>query len=147
MSSVGTGGGPGPGCPFCAPGSERVLWSDVRSRVLLAAEPGYPGFCRVVWGAHVREMTDLALEDRARLMEVVFAVEAALREVLSPYKVNLASLGNRVPHLHWHVIPRFEDDPHFPEAVWGTRVRQNKESNFENDGRLLEAIERQLRKE
>ncbi|MDO9636753.1 MAG: HIT family protein, partial [Thiobacillus sp.] len=71
----------------------------------------------------VKEMTDLPAAEQATLMRVVFAAEAALREVLAPDKVNLASLGNLVPHLHWHVIPRFADDPHFPNPVWGARLR------------------------
>jgi diadenosine tetraphosphate (Ap4A) HIT family hydrolase len=89
--------------------------------VVRADEPDYPGFLRVILNAHVREMTDLPAADRQALMRVVFAAEAALREVMAPDKVNLASLGNVVPHLHWHVIPRFADDPHFPNPVWGER--------------------------
>jgi diadenosine tetraphosphate (Ap4A) HIT family hydrolase len=81
--------------------------------VVLADEPDYPGFLRVVLNAHVREMTDLPAADQQALMQVVFGAEAALRDVLAPDKINLASLGNVVPHLHWHVIPRFGDDPHF----------------------------------
>jgi diadenosine tetraphosphate (Ap4A) HIT family hydrolase len=57
-------------------------------------------------------------------MSTVYAVEDALRAILLPHKINLASLGNQVPHLHWHVIPRFEDDPHFPQPVWGARQRE-----------------------
>ena len=57
-------------------------------------------------------------------MRVVFELEAGLRDWLRPHKVNLASLGNLVPHLHWHVIPRFRDDPHFPNPIWGARLRQ-----------------------
>lgn len=51
-------------------------------------------------------------------MNVVYAVEAALRALLAPDKINLAALGNMVPHLHWHVIPRWRDDSHFPAAIW-----------------------------
>jgi diadenosine tetraphosphate (Ap4A) HIT family hydrolase len=51
-------------------------------------------------------------------MALVFAVESALRRTYAPAKINLASLGNLVPHLHWHVIPRFRDDPNFPAPVW-----------------------------
>ena len=87
------------------------------------SEPGYPGFCRVIWEAHVKEMTDLSEDDRTHLMEVVFAVESVLREQLRPDKINLASLGNVVPHLHWHVIPRHADDPHFPQPVWANPQR------------------------
>jgi diadenosine tetraphosphate (Ap4A) HIT family hydrolase len=77
----------------------------------------------VVWNAHVREMTDLAPAEREHFMLVVYRVERALRELLSPDKINLASLGNQVPHLHWHVIPRFADDAHFPDPVWGAKRR------------------------
>lgn len=83
-----------------------------------ADEPGYPGFCRVIVARHVRENTDLDPAERARLVAVVFAVEEAVREAMRPDKMNVASLGNAVPHLHWHVIPRFVDDAHFPSPVW-----------------------------
>ncbi|CAG0939854.1 ATP adenylyltransferase [Gammaproteobacteria bacterium] len=111
------------GCPLCLAAEEPALWRDARCRVVLAGDADYPGFCRVVWQAHVREMSDLAAADRAHLLAVVLAVEAALRDLLSPHKINLASLGNQVPHLHWHVIPRFTDDAHFPDAVWSARRR------------------------
>jgi diadenosine tetraphosphate (Ap4A) HIT family hydrolase len=77
----------------------------------------------VIWNAHVREMTDLDPPDRLRFVEVAFAVESALRTLLAPAKMNLASLGNVVPHLHWHVIPRFSDDTHFPAPVWAAPRR------------------------
>ena len=56
-------------------------------------------------------------------------MEAVLRDVLRPHKLNLASLGNITPHLHWHVIPRFPDDPHFPNPIWGTQLRQSLAAN------------------
>ncbi len=105
-------------CPLCAAHNEQLLWRDTDLRIILADEAGYPGFCRVVWNAHVREMTDLDPERRAYFMNTVFTVEQAVRELLRPDKINLASLGNQVPHLHWHVIPRFVDDAHFPDPIW-----------------------------
>lgn len=89
----------------------------------MVTDENYPGFCRVILQDHVREMTDLAPQRRARLMQAVFATERALRDTLRPTKVNLASLGNMTPHLHWHVIPRFADDAHFPEAIWARPLR------------------------
>ena len=88
-------------------------------RVMLVDEHDYPGYVRVVWNEHVREMTELGDRERQRLMKTVFAVESAQREVLAPLKINLASLGNMTPHLHWHVIARFADDLHYPQPVWG----------------------------
>lgn len=105
-------------CELCRQDGGEVLHRDAELRVVLVDDAGHPGFCRVIWNAHVREMTDLPEPQRARLMAVVWRVEAALREVLQPDKVNLASLGNMTPHLHWHVIARHADDPQFPDAVW-----------------------------
>lgn len=110
-------------CPLCHPKSETVLWRDDRCRVVLAGDADYPGYCRVVWGAHIKEMSDLSEPERAHLMDVVFATEEILRAALSPEKINLASLGNQTPHLHWHVIPRFADDAHYPDPIWSARKR------------------------
>lgn len=110
-------------CPLCTPHDETVLWQDSRCRVILASDPDYPGCCRVIWQTHIKEMTDLTASDRSHFMSVVFAVEAVLCELLLPDKINLASLGNQTPHLHWHVIPRYREDAHFPNPVWSARVR------------------------
>jgi diadenosine tetraphosphate (Ap4A) HIT family hydrolase len=82
-------------------------------------------------------MTDLSDAERTRFMSLVFAVEHSLRALLAPAKINLASLGNMVPHLHWHVIPRFADDPHFPNAVWSARVRDGVRALPANFAALL----------
>jgi diadenosine tetraphosphate (Ap4A) HIT family hydrolase len=115
-------------CELCDTEGGTPVWHDARCRVVHAAEPGYPGFCRVIWNAHVAEMTDLGEADRAHCMRVVFALEAALREMLHPDKINLASLGNVTPHLHWHVIPRFRGDAHFPNPIWGASLRPSAPS-------------------
>lgn len=94
--------------------------------MILASDTDYPACCRVVWNAHVREMTDLRPRERDAILSVVFTVEEVLRELIHPYKINLASLGNQVPHLHWHVIPRFRDDAHFPDSVWSARQRPGR---------------------
>ncbi len=113
-------------CELCCLDAGVVLHRDERLRVVWIDDADYPGFCRVIWTAHVREMTDLAPEDRAYLMAWVFRTEQAVRSVLMPDKVNLASLGNVVPHLHWHVIPRFADDATFPAPIWAPKQREGK---------------------
>lgn len=111
-------------CPLCdTPGGD-VLWQDDFCRVVLVTDtPEYPGFCRVILKHHVKEMTDLTQHERERLMSAVWRTEQAVREVMCPNKINLASLGNVVPHLHWHVVPRFLHDPHFPNSIWGEAKR------------------------
>ena len=115
-----------PSCLLCNPTREAVLWRDERCRVIMVGDADYPGFCRVVWHQHVQEMTDLTESERAHFMRVVFSVERALRDAMRPDKINLASFGNQVPHLHWHAIPRFTDDAHFPDPVWAMRKREGK---------------------
>jgi diadenosine tetraphosphate (Ap4A) HIT family hydrolase len=118
-------------CPLCASRDAPALWRDARLRVVDAGEPGYPGFLRVVWAQHVREMTDLAPGDQQHCLAVVLAAERALRTALRPEKINLAALGNQVPHLHWHVIPRVRDDAHFPQSVWSAPVRTPATRSFD----------------
>lgn len=110
-------------CELCEKIGGELLWQDAFCRVILVDDQDYRGFCRVVWHEHTREMSDLTAVQQNRLMRVVFAVEAALRDTLKPDKINLASLGNMVPHLHWHVIPRFREDKHFPNPIWGAAQR------------------------
>lgn len=132
-------------CPLCDTPGGTILWQDDFCRVVLADEPDYPGFLRVILNAHVKEMSDLASADQRRLLDVVLATEAALREVMTPDKINLASLGNVVPHLHWHVIPRFADDPHFPNPVWGERKRPAPHAaSADLAAQLVTALSRQL---
>ncbi|MDH4114713.1 MAG: HIT family protein [Burkholderiaceae bacterium] len=111
------------GCELCGSDGGMLVLSNDRLRVVLVDDADFPGFARVIWNDHVREMTELDAGSRHCLMQAVFAVESAQRETLAPAKINLASLGNVTPHLHWHVIPRFIDDSHFPQPVWGTRQR------------------------
>jgi diadenosine tetraphosphate (Ap4A) HIT family hydrolase len=112
-------------CELCELKVEPVYRDDKLS-VILVDDPAYPGFCRVIWNAHVKEMSDLAPADRLALNDAVWHVELALRDVMAPGKVNVASLGNVVPHLHWHVIPRYADDAHFPNPVWAEAVRRTE---------------------
>jgi len=110
-------------CEFCSSSGGDLIWQDALCRVVHINDPGYAGFCRVIWNDHIREMSDLRQQDRDHLMRVVVSVEQALLETLHPLKINLASLGNITPHLHWHVIPRFADDRHFPKPIWGEPQR------------------------
>lgn len=118
-------------CPLCEDSGGELIWQTPLLRIVLVDEQGYPGFCRVILNQHIVEMTDLSLDDRHRLMSVVYVVESVLRRELTPAKVNLASLGNVVPHLHWHVIPRWRDDPHFPQPIWGEVQREAPARQFD----------------
>lgn len=127
------------GCELCALAVVPVYRDDKLS-VILVDDAAYPGFCRVIWHDHVKEMSDLAPADRMLINDAVWHVELALRAVLAPGKVNVASLGNMTPHLHWHVIPRFADDAHFPNPVWSAAVRTTDEPVLAARRALLPAL-------
>lgn len=112
-----------PGCELCERPGGVPVHQGPDWRVVRVEDPAFPAFYRVIWGAHVAEFTDLDGPTRRRCMDVVAVVEQVLRDLLRPTKINLASLGNVVPHLHWHVIARFDWDSHFPQPVWGHASR------------------------
>jgi diadenosine tetraphosphate (Ap4A) HIT family hydrolase len=120
-------------CELCEGPGGTLLWQNALCRVVAVSEPGLPGFLRVVLRRHEREMTDLAPDERLRFMAVVFAVEAHVRQALEPDKMNLASLGNLTPHLHWHVIPRWRDDRFFPGPVWAAARHDRPVSPARNE--------------
>jgi diadenosine tetraphosphate (Ap4A) HIT family hydrolase len=115
-------------CVLCKdelkPEEGQLIWRGDDCRVILVNDPDLPGFCRVIWNRHVAEMTDLSYGEREHLMTLVFAVEEAIRHIMHPDKVNIAALGNMVPHIHWHVIPRFKDDAFYPGSTWSSRVQE-----------------------
>ncbi|WP_198969779.1 HIT family protein [Xylophilus sp. ASV27] len=128
-------------CPLCEGDGGKRVWSGPKFRVIRADEFGFPAFYRLVWQAHVGEFSDLPAEDRVLCMEAVATVEQVLRRELRPAKVNLASLGNLVPHLHWHLVARFEDDSHFPAPVWAAAVRPRDTAHEAALARRLPAVD------
>lgn len=113
-----------PDCPLCRDTGGHLVLQAPQWRLIRAEDANFPAFYRLIWQAHVAEFTDLSLADRQACMAAVCAVEEELRAALQPTKINVASLGNVVPHLHWHVIARFDWDSHFPNPVWGAAVRE-----------------------
>jgi diadenosine tetraphosphate (Ap4A) HIT family hydrolase len=132
---------------LCTAEGGALIFQGDKFRVIRANEAGFPAFYRVVWTEHVAEFSDLSSNDRARCMAVVNAVELALREYVQPTKINLAALGNVVPHLHWHVIARFEWDSHFPAPVWSAAHRPVDAAKLGAVEAKLAAVDQMIRRE
>ncbi len=124
-------------CELCDQDGGVLIHRGEKLRVIRALDADHPAFYRVVWNAHVSEWTDLPPTDRSYLMQTVAKVETVLRQALSPTKINLASLGNMVPHLHWHVIARFEWDVRWPSPVWAAKLRELGENEQGAEQRLV----------
>lgn len=112
-------------CLFCAKLSEKVVLSNHICRVILVQDDIYPGYVQVVANNHVKELTDLSHDDAIVIFNTIWQMENKIRQIFNPVKVNIASLGNMVPHLHWHIIPRFINDKHFPNPIWGNITNQD----------------------
>ena len=132
-------------CPLCDTDGGLLIWRGEKLRVIRADEAGFPAFYRVVWNAHVSEFSDLDPLERAHCMDVVVQVEQALRQHLQPTKINLATLGNMVAHLHWHVIARFDWDSHFPAPVWAAAQRARNAAQEDAVRERLPALDARLR--
>ena len=108
----------GDGCAMCAQGRPeeddfgiRVYRSDTADAYLQKADVGQRGYCIVVWrGPHVAEVTQLSNSEAGRYWDDVMRVARAVEAHYTPAKLNLMTLGNEVPHLHTHVVPRYVDD-------------------------------------
>jgi diadenosine tetraphosphate (Ap4A) HIT family hydrolase len=136
-------------CVLCkealTPEEGELIWRGDYCRVILVHDPDLPGFCRVIWNQHVAEMSDLTYGERDHLMSLVFAVEEAIREVMDPDKINLAALGNMVPHIHWHVIPRFRGDAYFPGSAWSSRTHETSKTLLEGRRALAAKLPHAIR--
>jgi diadenosine tetraphosphate (Ap4A) HIT family hydrolase len=121
-----------------------AVFEGLKFRVIRADEAGFPAFYRLVWSDHVGEFSDLGPAERRLCMDAVVQVEQTLRAHLHPRKVNLAALGNLVPHLHWHIVARFEWDSHFPAPVWAPAQREAAPDRIAAIEQLRPALERDL---
>ena len=117
-------------CPLCRDDGGLLIAQTPLWRVIRADEAAFPAFYRLIWRDHVAEFSDLDAAARLACMEAVNRIETVLRQDLAPTKINLASLGNVVPHLHWHVIARFDWDSHYPNPVWGSAQRPSDEARL-----------------
>ena len=132
------------GCPLCEDSGGRLVHEAAKFRVICAAEAGFPAFYRLVWRDHVREFSDLQKDDRLLCTEAVTVIEKAMRDLLAPDKINLATLGNVVPHLHWHVIARYDWDSHFPSPVWAAAQRERAQAREAEVSAKLPALEARI---
>ena len=73
-----------------------------------------------------KEMSEVPNEIRTQIYDFLDVIEKEMLSYYDPKKINIASFGNYVPHVHWHIMARFEEDSYFPEPMWGTKQREGK---------------------
>jgi len=105
----------GIGCPMCPDThGEDVVAALTSGHVHLQNDAGYRGYCILIFHRHAVELHDLTPEERQNWIEDIAAVGKAISTVCGAAKLNVSMLGNQVPHLHCHIIPRYPED-----GEWG----------------------------
>ena len=112
-------------CILCTTEGGRLIWRGAYWRAITPDEPNLPGIVRLVLNRHCTELTQISQPEQTQLFKLMLAIEKEMRLTLMPDKINLASLGNHVPHLHWHIVPRWQDDPFFPDPIWSAARRED----------------------
>ncbi len=88
------------------------------STLFLQEDQFFPGYCTLESKRHITELFELDAESRTTLIEELNQAAHLLFKTFKPDKINYAFLGNKVAHMHWHIIPRWKSDPFWPEAIW-----------------------------
>jgi diadenosine tetraphosphate (Ap4A) HIT family hydrolase len=112
-------------CPFCRKlaeltklPDEEIVWQFPHSVALLGPWQYYHGYVILVARRHATELFLLDPAERQAYLEEMTLVARAIAECFRPQKLNYELLGNQVPHLHWHLFPRYRHDPDSLRPVW-----------------------------
>jgi diadenosine tetraphosphate (Ap4A) HIT family hydrolase len=111
-------------CPLCLPrADESEHWLKVGrlsiSTLYLDRNQTYRGHCQLVYDAgHVVGIEDLPMREYARIMDDLYRAARAISNACSPDLMNYASMGNVVPHVHWHLVPRYKSDPRWGSPIY-----------------------------
>ena len=73
-----------------------------------------------------KEMSEVPAEIKFEIYDLLDIIEKEMITYYNPKKINIACFGNYMPHVHWHIVARFEKDSYFPEPMWGTKQREGK---------------------
>ena len=105
-------------CKLCKTKDEKIVWQDKFCRFIIAKEKNFYKAHRLIWNEHISELSFLSKKDLNHFFSQLIKAEKYIIEKLQPHKINIASFGNLVPHLHWHIIPRWKTDPWWPNTIW-----------------------------
>jgi diadenosine tetraphosphate (Ap4A) HIT family hydrolase len=123
------------GCPFCLKlaalatlPADEVVWQFPQSVVLLGPWQFYHGYCILVARRHATELYELTPDERRAYLDELCLLAQAVAACFRPHKLNYELLGNQVPHLHWHLFPRYTNDPNILHPVWLTLDRAERDA-------------------
>ncbi len=110
-----------PGCKACLgpwPARTHFILNCGLTHAYLHDDQFFPGWTVLVLQRHATELFHLSTDERCRLIEEVSSIAGLLAKEFHATKINYELLGNQLPHIHWHLIPRLATDPAPLEPVW-----------------------------
>jgi diadenosine tetraphosphate (Ap4A) HIT family hydrolase len=108
-------------------GAAEIVWRFPHSVALLGMWQFYEGYCILVSRRHATELSELPADERRAYLDEMCLLAQAIETSYRPHKLNYELLGNQVPHLHWHLFPRYLDDTDRLSAVWLSIDRAERE--------------------
>jgi len=119
-------------CIICEKQEGQIIWQDSFCRLVSILSANQFGTHRLIWNDHVKELSYLSKPNQNHMFDQLIKAEKFVLKKFNPHKINVASLGNVVPHLHWHIIPRWKTDPWWPNSIWD-KIPKAKWSNLTNN--------------
>ena len=117
------------------------------STLYLSKNQTYRGHCLLILDLrHATRPNELSTGEWAQFCADLRTAECAIADTLDPDHVNVAALGNLAPHLHWHIVPRYRNDPRWGAPIWLTKPSEMPDTRLETNehNRLLQSLRRAL---
>jgi diadenosine tetraphosphate (Ap4A) HIT family hydrolase len=125
-------------CPLCQPRPDDsdhwILVAKLSvSTLYLDRNQTYRGHCQLIYdGGHVEGLEHLSRDDFARVADDLHHAARAISHACLPDHMNYASLGNVVPHLHWHLVPRYKSDPRWGAPIYTSDLAEMPVTRLSN---------------
>lgn len=134
-------------CPLCSKvantRNEMRIKELVVSTAFLEENQAYRGYSIVVYNTHETSLENLPQENRTQFYRDMLEISSAIVKAFRPDKMNYELLGNLVPHLHWHIVPRYKTDPCWGYPIW-TKLNASLKLGDEENKRIIEEITKYL---
>lgn len=129
-------------CPFCERWNhepELRIAEFNYSYLCLNRDQFFPGYCFLFTKEHLTDFSCLDKAVQYGMIDEITTVSKALQNLFTPDKINYELLGNMVPHIHWHIVPRFKTDSLWPRPIW-SETRQEKHLHPDEIESLINSI-------
>lgn len=93
--------------------------------IKIEVEPSEIPWLKIFTQTPYKEMSEVPGSIKFKIYDLLDIIEQEMLSYYKPKKINIASFGNYMPHVHWHIMARFEEDSFFPDPMWGTKQRES----------------------